>query len=158
MFQLPLSQGLLRYKVYIYSKSISHKIGTNLAQKYVYEKYCYDSSGPEFLYLGADFHTTECSKIRLNSGPGQHHSGPELAVSINLNFSNFESLSQHIWICYYFSFCVANHLAETYEVCYLFLQVGILMESHWSLLYIKVLWYDLHYWLQPRHKYFLISL
>ena len=33
MFQPPLSQGLLWYKVYIYSKSISHKVGTNLAQK-----------------------------------------------------------------------------------------------------------------------------
>ena len=33
MFQPPLSSGLLWYKVYIYSKSISHKIWTNLAQK-----------------------------------------------------------------------------------------------------------------------------
>jgi len=45
-----------------------------------------------------------------------------------------------------------------YEVCYLFLQVGILMESYCSLLYIKVLCYVLPYLLRPRHKYFLISL
>ena len=34
MFQPPLSQGLLWCKVYIYNKSNSHKIVTNLAQKY----------------------------------------------------------------------------------------------------------------------------
>jgi len=45
------------------------KIGTNMAQKYVYEKYCYDSSGPEFLHSGADFSGVARLKKQCKFGP-----------------------------------------------------------------------------------------
>jgi len=41
------------------------------------------------------FQACQAEKTSVNSGPGQHHSSLELTVSRNLNFSNFESLSQH---------------------------------------------------------------
>jgi len=89
----------LYLKVYSDTKSIfivklsPIKLEQIWPKKYVSEICWCDNSGPEFLHSGTDFSHVPGWKNSVNSDPRQHHSVPKLAISRNLNFSNFESLS-----------------------------------------------------------------
>jgi len=97
LFQPALSQGLHWYSAYIYSKRNPHKIGTNLTQKYITKIFSVSTvRAPNSPIRAPIFHALPDWKDSANSGPGQHHSGPELEVSRKLSFSNFESLSQQL--------------------------------------------------------------
>jgi len=96
LFQPPLSQGLLWYKVYIYSKSIPHKIGTNLGPK---NMFCFIScakSATEYIHSAIDFFRMNQAKKLSQIRPLSPENRPIFCFH-NSNFFNFESLSQHIW-------------------------------------------------------------
>ena len=98
LFQPPLSQGLLWYKIYIYSKSIPRKIGTNLSPKICF---CYIFCWQIWVLIlpiqPSIFHVPTGWKTSAKFGPRTAPFGPRFW---HIQNSNFESLSQQN-DCYY---------------------------------------------------------
>jgi len=94
LFQPPLSQVLHWYNVYIYSKRILNKTGTNLSPKI---RLCFifcAKSATEYIHLATDFLRMKQAKKLSQIRPPSPKNRPPIFCFQNSNFFNFESLSQ----------------------------------------------------------------
>jgi hypothetical protein len=90
LFQPPPSPGLLWYKVYIYSKSIPHKIGTNLANKNTFPFFPLRDIGCRFYQIGGR-KKAEWKRLenQLKIGHQQVQFEPRFCTSRNSIMSHF---------------------------------------------------------------------